>query len=134
MKKTGTTILSLALALILVSSLSSGVILAKEKKTKYKTVKVHQVAILECLTSFGAIVVDAFDFSGELPDDVMIMTGDLCAASLASLRNAGFEMQGNTGITEFVGPRSRYTLGKTTKMRVPVVNGDGDDDDDDDDD
>ena len=59
MKRTVTTILSFALAIIMVSSLSSGVILADDdddddrKKKKYRTVKVIDVAMLDCFATGG---------------------------------------------------------------------------------
>ncbi len=133
MKKTVTTILSLVLALILVSGLGSGVSNA-HGKTRYNTVRVHHVAIVDCLAATDGMMVSAFNISPDLPDGVGIMGDETCAETLAVLLNGGFRMEGSTGITEFTGPRSRYTLVKTTKMRVPVDNNHGDDDDDDDDD
>ena len=78
MKKTVTTILSLALALILVSSLSSGVILAKgdddhanreKNKNKYHTVR--EVAILDCVSqAFAGASLDFSAFNGPVDIDV----------------------------------------------------------------
>ena len=66
MKKTVTTILSLALALILVSSLSSGVILAKDdddhdnrRKNKNKYETFYDVVILGCSFEGAVAAVDS---------------------------------------------------------------------------
>ena len=77
MKKTVTTMLSLALALILVSSLSSGVILAKgpsdnasdrgKERARHHTER--QVGVLECLSSPNATGMVTF-FDG--PDDIIL--------------------------------------------------------------
>ncbi len=142
MKKTVTTILSLALALILVSSLSSGVILAKGKKQQYKKVTVREVVIFTCNIEFGGIIPDTFppkfsEFlgvggsSGPVDQDLVPEMGTPCAEALAALFNGGFRLEAS-GIMGFGG--FNYTLVKTFKIRVPVVNGHGDDDDDDDDD
>ena len=115
MKKTVTTILSLALALILVSSLSSGVTYAKgfdkikdhfKKKATYHTVR--DVAIMDCLAvtngNGGKIVVVAFDIS-EVPDVFMVSSEDSCAATLALLLSAGFGKHSNTGIAAGLMPK-----------------------------
>ncbi len=133
MKKTVTTILSLALALILVSSLSSGVILAKGNKIKYRTITVREVAILECVSAAMQVGVVSF-FDG--PDDIMLpmdASDETCRASLDFLVNKNFEIE---GVGTFLASAlfERYTLAGKKRVRVPVVNNhDGDDDDDDDD-
>ena len=126
MKKTVTTILSLALALIMVSSLSSGVILAKgdddhdkreKNKNKYHTVR--DVAILDCFTDdTGIMTVKAFDIS-EVPDGILVNLDDSCAASLALLLNAGFGKHSNTGIAAGFSPdpRSRHMLVRNRRVR-----------------
>ena len=140
MKKTVTTILSLALALILVSSLSSGVILAKgdddhdnrkKNKNKYETVTVRHVGILDCVSQafFGAsLEFGAFNGPAEISMDI---PGDseLCDVNLTFLLNEGFKIQ-DVGIVPFIADgftiatMSRYTLVKTTKMRVLKENED----------
>jgi len=129
MRKTVTTILSLALALILVSSLSSGVILAKgdddhdnRKKNKNKYHTVRDVAILDCLAvtdgNGGKIVVVAFDISGDLPDLIVVNTNDSCAASLALLLKAGFRKHDeSTGVETFILAKSRYTMVRSRKVK-----------------
>ena len=126
MKKTFTTIFSLALAIILVSSLSSSVILAKgdddhdnREKNKNKFHTVRDVAILDCLaiTNDGMEVIN-FDISGDLPDVIMVDRGDSCAASLALLLKAGFRKHDdNTGLHTF-DPRSRYTFVRKRRERI----------------
>ena len=91
MKKTVTTMLSFALALILVSSLSSGVILAKgdddhdnRKKNKNKYETVIDVAILDCANLAAGGVTAMFSaFDG--PMDVAMEVGMVasCAENVA---------------------------------------------------
>ncbi len=128
MKKTVTTMLSFALALILVSSLGSGVILAKgdddhdnREKNKNKFHTERDVAIVDCLgNSFGVMTVSAFDIS-EVPDGIIVNLDDSCAASLALLLNAGFGKHSNTGIGTGVvpDPRSRHMLMRNRRVRNP---------------
>ncbi len=133
MKKTVTTILSLALALILVSSLSSGVILAKgdddhdnKKKNKNKYETVIDVAIMDCLAdNVGDLKVSAFDSHVDAgPAAPMIMIADFCGPSLFSLLEVGFRIQSETSVAAAGGmsfgndPRSRYTfLRKRRELR-----------------
>ena len=128
MKKTVTTILSLALALILVSSLSSGVILAKgdddhdnrkKNKNKYVTVSFFDVAILDCFATGGTMIVVAFDFVATEGGDVSgIVPGDTCAFALASLQSTGFKAQSNYFLGGDFDPKSRHTLVRKRKVRV----------------
>ena len=106
MKKTVTTILSLALAMILVSSLSSGVILAKgdddhdnRKKNKNKYETVIDVVIVSCVDAglfmpgpgFGATFIN---FDSTIVDP-MLPEAPLgsCAINLAFLLKEGFKIQ-----------------------------------------
>ncbi len=129
MKKTVTTILSLALAIIMVSSLSSGVILAKgdddhdnRKKNKNKYHTVHDVAILDCTSEafFGAPLIFSA-FNG--PDDIMLPAEDGCAANLAFLLNIGFGKQDvglvsvNAGGTS-IALMSRHTLVRKRREKI----------------
>ena len=103
-------------------------------KKKYKTVKVHYVAILDCLAETGVMKVDTFNISPALPDEVILVGDESCAGALAALLNGGFKPLTNAGIAAGFGtdPRSRYTLIKTKKMRVPVEStekAEGDDND-----
>ena len=104
MKKTVTTMLSLALALILVSSLSSGVILAKgdddhdkRKKNKNKYETVRDVGILSCISAPGfPPVFDSFDDSTTeiaLPgEDVVFPTTSPCSVNIAVMLHEKFRM------------------------------------------
>ncbi len=129
MRKTVTTILSLALALILVSSLSSGVILAK-------TVKVHHVVILDCgideFETFTFVVTGLQSSTGDEFDITVATFEELyptsCVEGMAAILEAGFKMLNIIGgfnptlATSFPGSEalfSRYTFLKTTKVRVP---------------
>ena len=124
MKKTGTTIFTLALALILVSTLSSGVILADDdddKKKRYKTVKVRDVAMVDCLAvPDGTIIVFAFDFFATEGGDVpaIVPFTDKCTFALASLQSAGFRAQSDYYLGGSFDPKSRHTLVRTRKVRV----------------
>ena len=126
MKKTVTTILSLALALILVSSLSSGVILAKgpsdnasdrgKERARHHTER--QVGVLECLSSPNATGMVTF-FDG--PDDIILpfdAPDDTCLANLNFLVNKRFQIE---GIGTFFAPLGllieRYTVVRTITMR-----------------
>ena len=125
MKKTVTAMASLALALIMVSSLSSGVILAddddddRKKKKKYRTVKVIDVAMLDCFATGGTMIVVAFDFFATEGGDVSgIVPGDTCAFALASLQSTGFMAQSNYFLGGDFDPKSRHTLVRKRKVRV----------------
>ena len=146
MKKTVTTMLSFALALILVSSLSSGVILAKgdddhdnrkKNKNKYETVKMHDVVILDCgfdeFETFTALVVTGLQSStgdsfGFVLPDFNELSPTSCVEGIVAILEAGLRMVNssggfNPGLIGFA-PGSetmftRYTFLKTTKMRVP---------------
>ena len=134
MKKTVTTILSLAMAIIMVSSLASGVILAKGNKIKYRTITVREVAILECVSAPGTVGIVSF-FDG--PDDIMLpmeASDETCRASLDFLVNKNFEIEDVGTFLPGAGVLfERYTLTGKKRVRVPR-NNHGDDDDDDDDD
>ncbi len=101
MKKTGTTIFTLALALILVNTLSSGVILADDddddKKKRYKTVKVIDVVIVDCgidPTGFTMnLVVTGFDSSTD-ENVPMIVVGDtFCVEATAAILSNKFKLK-----------------------------------------
>ena len=121
MKKTVTTMLSLALAMILVSSLSSGVILAKGRDA--------EVVIFDCgLDEFAQtgflvialhIMIEADDF-GIIPADMGAAT--TCVDAIAVMLKAHFKMESsgsgfNPGIIEpnTVGLYSRYTFVRTKR-------------------
>ncbi len=126
MKKTVTTILSLALALIMVSSLSSGVILAKgpsdnasdRGKERARSHKVRQVGVLECLSPPMAPGWVTF-FDG--PDDIMLpmdAPDETCLANLNFLLNKRFHIE---GIGTFIGAGGvlieRYTIVRIETVR-----------------
>ncbi len=129
MKKTVTTMLSLALAMILVSSLSSGVILAKgdddddHKKKKYKTVKVIDLVFVDCATDPSGFtmnnLVTRFESSTDenLP---MIVVGDLCIDANAAMLAHKFKLQHfGTGFDPFPGTlASRSIFERKRKVRV----------------
>jgi len=105
MKKTGTTILSLALAMILVSSLSSGVILADDdddddKKKRYKTVKVINVVIMDCETDPTGftmeLIVTRFESSADENVPVIMVGMDTCTFATAAMLSNKFKMQDNS--------------------------------------
>ncbi len=125
MKKTVTTILSLALAMILVSSLGNGVTLAKgpsdnasdRGKERARYHKVRDVGILECSTlpaTPGAF--EFFDGPDDitLPDDAESL---LCVPNLNFLLNTGWRIEGLG--TFFVGGVvfERYTVVRTRRER-----------------
>ena len=124
MKKTGTTVLSLALALILVSTLSSGVILADDddddnrKKNKKKYHTVYDVAILDCdLVGMTAAFL-AFDSSDAITLPGETVAVDSCAVDLAFLLSLGFEIEdvGTVGLG-MAGGVSRYTTVRKRRVR-----------------
>ncbi len=147
MKKTVTTMLSLALALILVSSLSSGVILAKgdddhdnRKKNKNKYETVRDVAILDCgfddfavlppgtlvVTAFHHNTDDAFDITPVGPPNGPPPTPTECVEAISIILKARFTMQNSSGgfhpvLGEFLPGSdalySRYTFLRTRKVR-----------------
>ncbi len=126
MKKTVTTILSLALAIIMVSSLSSGVILAKgdddddnRKKNKNKYHTVHDVVIMTCFDmaapGFSALFV-SFD-NVEVIESVP-PADTSCAVNLAFLLNEGFKVQ-DVGATEILNAHfSSYTTMKKRREKI----------------
>ena len=122
MKKTVTTILSLALALILVSSLSSGVIYANGKK-KYKTVKVRDVLIVDCLALGMPATFIAFDASFDVSMDAKLAefgVSSSCAVNLAILLSAHFKSQEYGAYSPGIGAAfTRETFVRTRKVRVP---------------
>ena len=93
MRKTGTTIFTLALAMILVSTLASGVILADDdddddKKKKYRTVKVIDVVIVDCGNDpTGATMTNRVTgFESSTDENVpMIVVGDFCIDANAAM-------------------------------------------------
>jgi len=102
MKKTGTTIFTLALALILVSTLSSGVILADDdddddKKKRYKTVKVIDVVILDCgidPTGFTMnLIVTGFDSSTDEKVPEIAVGMDTCTVATAAMLSNKFKLK-----------------------------------------
>ena len=131
MKKTVTTILSLALALILVSSLGSGVILAKgddyhdnRKKNKNKYETVREVSILSCVGVVGPGVPLTFStFDGPMDVAMLLppMPGSSCAAAEAIVFNEGWKLKDLfTGIN--VSPPAVVRLSTfVRKTRVKIV-------------
>ena len=127
MKKTVTTILSLALALIMVSSLSSGVILAKgdddhdnRKKNKNKYETVREVAILDCVsspvTAGATLMFSSFDGPVDVAMLLPMMFGGPCAEKVAVVLNEGFKLEGvDTAI--FSGGPGGASLSRHTFMR-----------------
>ena len=126
MKKTVTTMLSLALAMVLVSSLGSGVILAKgpsdnasdRGKERARFHQERQVGVLECLSSPGATGVVTF-FDG--PFDIMppiAFPNEPCLAYLNFLLNKGFHIEGiGTFIATLGVLIERYTVVRIVRMR-----------------
>ena len=118
MKRTGATILSLALAMILVSSLGSGVILAKGPK-------VHDVAIMECGFNSMAgtdLIVLGFHSTpeGNVPEITIFEEGVTlatnCVDGMAIMLSKKYKMQdGNGGFDAFFRDISRYTFFRTRK-------------------
>ena len=126
MKKTAAKNLSLTLALILVSSLSSGVILAKgpsdnasdRGKERARYHKMRQVGVLECLSPPNATGLVTF-FDG--PDDIILpmdAPDETCLANLNFLVNKRFQIE---GIGTFIAGAGvlieRYTVVRTIRMR-----------------
>ena len=116
MKKTVTTILSLALALILVSSLSSGVIYANGRHHRDR-----QVVIMDCdLETALGIIVTHFDKSSSV--DVMLPVEETtngctvllcsCAENVAFLLNNNFREENATSALGRVSITTRYTFVK----------------------
>ena len=130
MKKTGTTIFTLALAMILVSTLSSGVILAddddddnrRKNRNKYETVR--DVAILTCVISpvapFAPLIFSSFDGPEEV--EMQIDPGS-CAAAEAIVLNERFKFKDlSTGIFAPLGGFSAVvrlsTFVKSTRVEI----------------
>ena len=134
MKKTVTTMLSLVLALILVSSLSSGVALAKgdddhdnREKNKNKFHTEHDVGIMTCsdegtgIPGLGPMFV-GFDSNVDdilLPGDDIVLPEDAsCAVNLAFLRNdEGFKIQKVNSNFFFDVIFSSYILERNRRVR-----------------
>ncbi len=112
MKRAVTTILSLALALILVTSLGSGVILAQGPKE-------HQVAILHCMTPAGFPgMVESFDGPEDitLPAELPVPdTDESCVVNLAFLLNKGFKLEGSGTLFLAGVVWDRYTLSRKVR-------------------
>ena len=136
MKKIFTTIFSLALAIIMVSSLGNGVIDANGKD-RYRTITTRDVVIFGCLPLGNVLKVAVSSHRDDLDAELVPTMSKPCAEAVAGLANGGYGVQGiaadfSVGLT--------YTMVKKTRTRVPVANNqknnkrDGDDDDDDDDD
>ncbi len=131
MKKTVTTILSFALAIILVSSLSSGVSYADGKK-KYTKVRVREVVILDCDAMGIPANTYVFDASFDTTADPKLaeFPAPGCSASIALLLNAGFKSQDFGTYVLGVGAGfSRHTFVRTRTVRVLKVDKDDKDDD-----
>ena len=122
MKKAFTTILSWALAIIMVSSLSSGVILAKgddhdnRKQNKNKFHTVRDVVVFLCNVEFVFVpgppatfletlevgVSSAFSGDTDPIDPALVpLAGTPCAEAMAKLINANFRIEGVGGIGGF---------------------------------
>ncbi len=135
MKRTGAAIFTLAMTLILLSSLGNGVSWA-HGKNKYKKVRVRDVVLLDCKVDKTVSSFDSTD--PEIAAELTGLPSDSCAVAVAFLLNHGFKI-GSTlvteGLDEFFLPTSFvcYTTVRTKTVRVPVQNNDVKDDDDDDD-
>jgi multisubunit Na+/H+ antiporter MnhF subunit len=113
MKKTVTTILSLALAIIMVSSLSSGVILANGERGRDR-----QVVIFDCtqIATVSVIFVSAADSSIDapviVPSDLNVPLITPCAQTFADMLNAKFKVEDITSSLDFVagGMTTRYIM------------------------
>ncbi len=113
MKRTVTTILSLALAMILVSSLGNGVSYADGKKDRER-----KVVIVECIkTASGLFIqVDVFDKSSSV--DIMLPAEDTtpdfsCAENVAFLLKNKFRMEDVSSVPDgFFRGTTRYTFVK----------------------
>ena len=97
MKKTVTTILSLALAMILVSSLGNGVSYVHGKKDRNR-----QVVILDCAVTTQGIEVIAYDKSSSV-DINLALEDELpdvsCAENVAHLLDNKFKKEAVTFVT-----------------------------------
>ena len=121
MKKTGTTIFTLALALILVSTLSSGVILADDDDEKKDRRRGREVVIFDCAqiatvpiifvsavdSSMGAPMIDPSEFPFE--GDPIIVS---CAQTFADMLYLKFKVEDITTTYDFLGMRvvTRYIM------------------------
>ncbi len=126
MKKTVTTILSLALAMILVSDLSSGVILAKgpsdnasdRGKERARHHKERQVGVLECLSPPGATgFVNFFDGPVDIMPPAVFPNEPPCLEYLNFLLNKRFHIE---GIGTFIAANmlaERYTVVRIVTIR-----------------
>ena len=98
MKRTGATILSLALAMILVSSLGNGVSYVHGKKDRNR-----QVVILDCaVTTEGGMTVIAYDKSSSVDINLALEDDHLdvsCAENVAHLLDNKFKKEAVTFVT-----------------------------------
>ena len=129
MKKTVTTILSLALALILVSSLSSGVILAKgpsdnasdrgKERARYHTER--DVAFLDCgfKPDFGmSFFVTGFHSTPEGDVLGIVVLDTTCVEGTTILLSNKYKMQDGAGGTDmFNNAGTRYMFLRIRKVR-----------------
>ena len=106
MKKTVTTMLSLALAMILVSSLGNGVILADDDDEEKDRRRGREVVIFDCthIATVPVIFVSAADSSMGAP--MIEATTDpfepvFCAQTFADLLNAKFKVEDITTLLDF---------------------------------
>ena len=129
MKKTVTTILSLALAVIMVSSLGSSVILAADhndhKKKGYKTVKITDLVFVDCGNDPSGTMtnlVTGFESSTDENIPTIMVGVDFCIDANAAMLNtepkfklhdfgAGFDPDFRTLV-------SRSIFVRTRKVRV----------------
>ncbi len=129
MKKTVTAILSLAMAIIMVSSLSSGVILAKDdddndnrKRNKNKYHTVRDVAILDCGFVFGSTSMElrviGFDTNAPVDNTPDIYIGTTpCVEGIAIILEDRFKMEnGSAGMAGF-NIHSRYTFLRSRRVK-----------------
>ena len=119
MKKTFTTISSLALAFIMVSSLSSGVILADDDDDKKdrRRGREREVVIFDCthVPTVPILLVSAADSSMGAPEIVPSDPPDLitpCAQTFADLLDAKFKVEDITTVIDLMGGviTTRYTM------------------------
>jgi len=117
MKKTVTTMLSLALAMILVSSLGNGVILADDDDEKKDRRRGREVVIFDCakIVTLTVIFVTAVDSSMGAP--MIEATTDpedpvFCAQTFADLLNAKFKVEDITTVIDLMDGliTTRYTM------------------------
>ncbi len=114
MKRTGAAILSLALAMILVSSLASGVILAKSLTER-------DVAILDCGFVLGggeALLVIGFETNAPFENTPDIVIGiTTCVEGIALLVDDRFKMEDGSAGMNGQNIFSRYTFLRKRKVK-----------------